>query len=278
MPASIGYADLVQRRLNHVLEKGQTRTDWSQRPLSAAQLTYAADDVIYLVDLYHDLKKALGHTLRWSWIEADAAGLEDPRLYATDPAEAWQRLRGLEQLEPEQRAAAKALAAWRERRAIQKDRPRSWILADDSLRAMAELLPTTVAALGMVRGLPNGLIERRGDELLALLQESKASAIDEPPARDFRPTREQQKQVAALMDFVRKEGARLEISPERLTTRREVEALVFSGRMGNFSKGWRRQIIGSGLIALAETLLDKKFDHQSVIAADDAASIAVRTT
>ena len=108
MPASIGYADLVQRRLNHTLEKGQSRTDWSQRPLSDAQLLYAADDVIYLVELYHNLKKALGHTLRWGWIEEDAEQLEDPSLYVTDPVVAWQRLRFLEQLEPGPRAAAKA--------------------------------------------------------------------------------------------------------------------------------------------------------------------------
>jgi ribonuclease D len=264
MPASIGYADLVQRRLNHTLEKGQSRTDWSQRPLSRAQLAYAADDVIYLVELYHDLKKALGNTPRWSWIEEEASQLENPRLYATEPSEAWQRLRGLEQLEPEQRAAAKALAAWRERRAAHKDRPRNWILTDDAIRVIAELQPTTVDALNTVKGLPNGLVERRGEELLALLNESKANASNEPPARDFRPTREQQKQVAALMDFVRKEGARLHISPERLATRRDVEGLVFSGRIGGFGQGWRRESFGERLIKMAQELLDVRLDDKGV--------------
>jgi ribonuclease D len=264
MPASIGYADLVQRRLNHTLEKGQSRTDWSQRPLSRAQLAYAADDVVYLVELYHDLKKALGNTPRWSWIEEEASQLENPRLYATDPSEAWQRLRGLEQLEPEQRAAAKALAAWRERRAAQKDRPRSWILTDDAIRLIAELQPTTVDALDTVKGLPNGLVARRGEELLTLLNESKANAINEPPARDFRPTREQQKKVAALMDFVRKEGARLHISPERLATRRDIEGLVFGGRIGGFGQGWRRESFGERLIKMAQELLDVRLDDKGV--------------
>jgi len=262
MPASIGYADLVQRRLNHTLEKGQSRTDWSQRPLSDAQLLYAADDVIYLVELYHNLKKALGHTLRWGWIEEDAEQLEDPRLYATDPLEAWQRLRGLEQLEPEPRAAAKALAEWRERRAIHKDRPRNWILTDDALRAIAEQLPTTVEALGHIKGLPAGLVQKRGEELLKLLADSKMNALNEPPARDMRPTRSQQKKVSSLMEFVRKEGARLHISPERLATRREVEALVFSGRVGGFGQGWRHHSFGERLIKTAEKLLDTEIDSQ----------------
>jgi ribonuclease D len=251
MPASIGYADLVQRRLNHALEKGQSRTDWTQRPLSTAQLTYAADDVIYLVELYHDLKKALGHTPRWSWIEEEAAQLEDARLYLTEPSEAWQRLRFLDQMEPTQRAAAKALAAWREQRAMYKDRPRSWILSDDALRAMAQQLPTTIESLSAIESLPKGLIEKRGTELLGLLADSKAQAIHEPPAQDFRPSRGQQKQVSALMDVVRKEGARLQISPERLATRRDIEALVFSGRVGAFGHGWRKHSFGDQLLQLA---------------------------
>jgi ribonuclease D len=278
MPASIGYADLVQRRLNHTLDKGQSRTDWSVRPLSAAQLTYAADDVIYLVELYHNLKAALSVTPRWGWIQEEAQQLEDPGLYATEPTMAWLRLRGLEQLEPEQRAAAKALTEWRERRAMQKDRPRSWILPDDTLRSIAVQLPATVDALAQIYGLPKGLVERRGEELLALLQESKARAIDEPPARDFRPTREQQKKVGELMDFVRKEGTRLQISPERLATRREVEALAFSGRVGSFGQGWRLQNFGEQLIKMAEKLFDMQIDVRSVTNVATVDPLAIRTT
>jgi ribonuclease D len=274
MPAHIGYADLVQRRLNHTLDKGQARTDWSLRPLSAAQLSYAADDVIYLVELYHDLKKTLGQTPRWSWIEEDALQLEDAKLYATEPIDAWQRLRGLEQLQPEQRAAAKALAAWREQRAIHKDRPRSWILTDDALRAIAEQLPATVTGLEAIKGMPAGLVQRRGDELLQLLSDSKAQAANEGPARDFRPTRSQQKKVTNLMDFVRKEGARLHISPERLATRRDIEALVFSGRIGGFGQGWRFHSFGEQLIKMAEKLLalDAADNDQSGSASSEALS------
>jgi ribonuclease D len=257
MPTSIGYADLVQRRLNHTLEKGQSRTDWSQRPLSEAQLKYAADDVIYLVELYHDLKKALGHTLRWGWIEEDAEQLDQVRMYATEPTEAWQRLKFLDQLEPEQRAAAKALAEWRERRAMHKDRPRTWILSDDALRAMAQSLPTTIESLSAVWGLPKGLVEKRGEELLKLIADSKERAIHEPPAKDFRPTREQQKQVTTLMEVVRKEGTRLHISPERLATRRDIEALVFSGRIGAFGRGWRKYCFGERLANLAGVEMTK---------------------
>lgn len=261
MPASIGYADLVQRRLNLTLEKGQSRTDWSQRPLSPEQLSYAAADVTYLVELYHDLKKELGNTSRWAWIEEDAQLLEDPKLYATQPTDAWQRLRFMDQLGPEQRAAAKALAAWREHRATTKDRPRSWILTDDLLRLTAEMLPQSMDRLNSVPGLPKGLIEKRGEELLALIAESKEQAANEPPARDFRPSRAQQKAVTALMEVVRKESTRLHVSPERLATRRDIEALVFSGRIGAFGHGWRFESFGERLIKIAESEIERSLAH-----------------
>jgi ribonuclease D len=263
MPASIGYADLVQRRLNLTLEKGQSRTDWSQRPLSPEQLSYAAADVTYLVELYHDLKKELGNTSRWSWIEEDAQLLEDPKLYATQPADAWQRLRFMDQLGPEQRAAAKALAAWREHRAMTKDRPRSWILTDDLLRLTAEMLPQSMDRLNSVPGLAKGLIEKRGEELLKLIVDSKEQAANEPPARDFKPSRAQQKAVTSLMEIVRKESTRLHVSPERLATRRDIEALVFSGRIGAFGHGWRFESFGERLIKLAESEIERSLANSA---------------
>ena len=262
MPAHIGYGELVRRRLDLTLDKDQARTDWSRRPLSDAQLKYAAADVIYLVELYHNLKKALGHTLRWCWLEEDAEQWEDPKLYVTEPAEAWKRLRGLDQMQPEQRAAAKALAEWRESRAMYKDRPRAWILSDDTLRAIAESLPTTVEALAKIKGLPKRLAEKRGVELLQLIADSKAQAAHEPPARIFKPTPSEVGKITKLMELVRKEGARLHISPERLATRREVEALVFSGRLGGFAQGWRRHCFGERLIRTAEKLFTPQSNAQ----------------
>jgi ribonuclease D len=263
MPINIGYADLVQRRLNHVLPKGQARTDWSQRPLSDEQLAYAADDVIYLVKLYHNLKDELDRTMRWGWIAEDALELEQARFYVTEPSEAWQRLKGLDQLEPLERAAAKALAEWRERRAIFSDRPRNWILADDALRQLAEKLPTTIEDLTAIAELPRGLIEKRGPELLTLIAQSRVNSANEPPARVTRATRLQQKQILMLMDFIRGQSAHLHVSAERLATRREIEALVFSGRIGAFGRGWRHESFGKRLIELSQHATRHPEGHRS---------------
>ena len=252
LSAQMGYGDLVQQRLHHTLDKAQARTDWSRRPLSPEQIRYAADDVRYLVELYHDFQRALGHTLRWGWMEEDAEHLENPRLYTTEPEEAWKRLRGLEQLAPPQLAVIKVLAAWRERRAIDKDRPRSWILTDDVLRQLAERLPTTPDELGAIRGLPKGTLEKRGDELLQLIASAAASAANEPHTPWKRPPRSLVNKVTRLMEFIRKESQRLHVSPELLATRREIEQLVFNGKIGDFGQGWRHASFGSRLVTMAE--------------------------
>ena len=249
--AQIGYGDLVQQRLNVTLEKGHSRTDWSQRPLSPEQISYAADDVRYLVELYHNFKAAMSHMLRWGWIEEDAEQLEDPALYVTQPEDAWKRLKGLEQLTPPQLAAAKALAAWRERRAILKDRPRSWIITDDVLRLLAERLPATAEDVANTHGLPKGVAEKRSGELLELITAASQSAANEPHTPWKRPPRSQVNKVTRLMEFVRTEATRLNVSSELLATRREMEQLVFNGKVGDFGHGWREATFGKQLIKLA---------------------------
>jgi len=252
LAAQIGYGDLVQQRLNHSLDKAHARTDWSQRPLSSAQISYAADDVRYLVELYHNFKGTMRHTPQWSWIEEDAAQLEDPNLYATQPTDAWKRLKGLEQLTPQQLAAAKALAAWREQRAMQKDLPRSWIIADDVIRSLAERLPASIEAVANTQGVPKGLSEKRAGELLDLIAAASQSAADEPHTPWQRPPKSQLNKVTRLMEFVRAEAKQLNISSELLATRREIEQLVFNGKVGDFGQGWREAIFGKRLIKMAE--------------------------
>jgi ribonuclease D len=252
-PAQIGYGPLVAERLGHALEKGHTRTDWSRRPLSHDQLQYAADDVRYLVPLYLDLRAALDAAERTGWLQEETRELEQPGLHRTEPQLAWRRLKGLDRLQPAQRATAKLLAQWREAAAIRHDKPRGWILADDSLREIAERLPARVAELQDIRNLPAGVIRRRGDEIISLVERGRNDAVDEaaaiiPP----RPDPQQLALVTKLMKLARTQAQQLGISPEILATRRDVERLVFSGHTGRLLDGWRREVIGQRLVELAE--------------------------
>lgn len=251
-PAQVGYATLVAERLGHVLPKGQTRTDWSRRPLTPEQVEYAADDVRYLVPLYLDLRAALESRGRLEWQAEETLELEDPRLYRIDPADAWRRLKGLDRLRPDQRATLKLLAQWREERAMRKDKPRGWILSDESMREIADRMPRSHADLQTVGGLSANFLRKRSEEVLALIQQGSSNAANEAPAiKPTRPEPQQMALVTKLLAVVRNEAQRNEVAPELLATRRDVEQLVFSGRSEHLMAGWRREVIGERLVALA---------------------------
>lgn len=249
-PAQIGYGALVAARLEHQLEKGHTRTDWSRRPLSPEQVQYAEDDVRYLVPLYLNLRDALEEAGRTQWLYEETRELEHPSLHRTEPDVAWKRLKGLDRLRPEQRATAKLLAHWREETAIKHDKPRGWILADEALREIAERLPRSAQELENVRTLPGGVARRRGEELLALVTKGREQAGQEPAMSvPPRPEPQQLAMVTKLMNITRTTAEELKISPELLATRRDVEQLVFSRRTDRLSTGWRKDVIGDRLVA-----------------------------
>jgi len=252
LPPQVGYAELVARQLGHSIDKAQTRTDWSRRPLSDAQLAYAADDVHHLLELHTELVAALESRGRTAWHAEECAALEDPRLYRTEPADAWRRLKGLGRLAPVEQAAARALAGWREERAVAADKPRGWILADDALYALATLAPDSLAELAEVRSLPPATFRKRGDELLELLRSARTSApAAAAPLAPQRPTPEQTRRIGQLQQCVRDVAASLEISPEVLATRRDVEGMVLGKRTDSaLLRGWRREVIGEPLLEL----------------------------
>jgi ribonuclease D len=252
LPPQVGYADLVARQLGHSIDKGQTRTDWSRRPLSDAQLAYAADDVHHLLQLHTELTAALAAAGRGGWQCEDCAALEDPRLYRTDPADAWRRLKGLGRLRPAEQPVARALARWREQRAIASDKPRGWILSDEALYALATTAPATAGDLEQVRALPPATIRKRGEELLALMREARESARDLPPSpAPQRPTPEQTQRMTRLQQHVKDVATRLGIQPEVLATRRDVEGMVLaSPGHSPLLRGWRREVIGLPLLEL----------------------------
>jgi ribonuclease D len=251
LPPQVGYAELVARRLGHSIDKAQTRTDWSRRPLTPEQLAYAADDVHHLLALHAELAAGLEKLGRATWLAEDAETLADPALYRTEPAEAWRRLKGIGRLAPRSRSVARALAEWRERRALEADRPRGWILKDEGLLALANLCPRSVEELESVSALPPALVRKRGDELLALIAAATGGAEGHGEEHAGRkPTSRENALVSSLQRIAREEAASLGISPEVLATRRDVEALVFEDRgKSAVLRGWRLEVIGRKLLA-----------------------------
>jgi ribonuclease D len=249
LPAQVGYADLVARELGVQLAKGQARTDWIRRPLSAQQLEYAADDVRYLLPLADRLLERLDAKGRLGWLDEDCATLADPRLYRVDPAEAWQRFKGVEQLKPAEQVRLRALARWREERAQRRNLPRAWVLADDAVREVARVPPRDVAQLKQLRVMPDSAAAKLGGEILDALAKAAAEGVEGVEQRfDGRPTPEEQARAKRLGDRLRAVAAEVEVAPEVLATQKDVRRLVRGERDVPPLRGWRAGVIGAALL------------------------------
>ena len=241
----IGYAELVKTLLDAVVPKGQTRTDWSKRPLTREQLDYAADDVLYLGDAAALLTERLVSLGRMHWASEDCAALENRELYEPDTTKSWQRLRGIAQLEPKARARAKAIAVWRERLARERDLPRAWILADAAIFSIAHAAPADAAALEAVQPLN----ERFASGVLEALREAAQAPLeDTEPSQDARPTAEQKALMERLNKVVDARAAALNVSAEVLAPRGELKALALGKRDSPALAGWRREEVGTLLL------------------------------
>jgi ribonuclease D len=248
-PAQVGYAELVRRLLNRELPKSHTRTDWSRRPLSPEQIEYALDDVRYLVPLAASLEEQLVRLGRLAWLAEELTALDDARAFSIDPEEAWQRLRGLKGLDPGRERLARSLAAWRERTALEHDRPRGWILDDGPLREIVLRVPRTSAALAAVPELPAGVVKHSGAQLLACV--AAAGIDDPPPPVPARAPADPQRHalVRKLGGINQTVASELGLVPEVLATRRELELLADGRRDGAVLRGWRRGVLGERLLA-----------------------------
>jgi ribonuclease D len=249
MSAQIGYADLVRTLLGAQLAKTHTRTDWSQRPLSPEQLEYALDDVRYLLPLADALQERLEQLGRLAWVNEELTTLEDTRALTIEPENAWQRLKGLRDLDPGRQRLARTLAAWRERSAAEHNRPRGWILDDGVLREMVMQVPRSAEALAQIPDMPPGLVKRRSEELLACIA---AAEIPEPPpplAARARPDPVKAALVKKLSGIAQSVATELSLVPEILVTRRDLEQLAEGRRDAAVLRGWRRAILGERLLA-----------------------------
>jgi ribonuclease D len=248
--AQIGYGNLVEDILGIKLAKGQTRTDWSRRPLTAAQMEYAADDVRYLPELLEKLRESLESSGRYDWTLEDSAALVDPKLYVWPPDEAWQRMPGIAFMPPPPQARARRLAAWRERRARDSNRPRGWILADKVLIAIADANPPDEAALGDLPGLPAGVHRKQGRAILGEIhranEDLENGRIEINQVR--KPAPPDPKALKRLAGIVGDKASELDVAPELLSTRRDLAALLRGEQDVRALAGWRRSIIGEALL------------------------------
>lgn len=248
-PAQVGYAELVRQLLGVSLEKAHTRTDWSRRPLSAEQLDYAGDDVRYLLPLRDLLLERLRGLGREAWLIEELREIDEVPGYEVDPTLAWRRLRGIEALDAGRQQLARSLAAWRERRAIDRDKPRGWILEEGVLRDIIARVPRDEAQLRAIEGMPDGVVKHSGAELLQLVAQAGIGDPPPPLPRRARPDPAWSALVKKLSGVTQARAAEIGVTAEVLATRRDLERLAGGDREVVPLQGWRREVLGEQLLA-----------------------------
>jgi ribonuclease D len=248
-PSQVGYAELARRLLDVDLAKAHTRADWSRRPLSTEEQQYALDDVRHLAALRASLLDTLAVKGRVAWLEEELAALANPDTLRVAPEEAWRKVKGLPSLDPARQQLAQSLAAWRERRADERNRPRGWILDDVVLREIVVRLPRSLEALQALPEMQESVVRKCGDELLALVRDARIGDPPPPLPRRERPDPAQLALVKRLADIAAETARGLEINAEVLATRRELEKLGAGRRDVSLLRGWRKEVVGDRLLA-----------------------------
>lgn len=258
--ASLPYGRLASAVIGASLEKGEAYSDWCIRPLSEAQLRYAADDVRFLIPIAEQIKKKLKELGREQWVaeEMDAFGCEE--LYRLDAREAWCRVSGRGSLSGRQAAVLREVAAWREESAARRDLPRGWLVKDPTLIEIARRQPADVAALKKIRGLNAKEADRSGRSLLQAVRRGQQAEPIEVERSLPRGIEARARMLSGLADaIVRARCEEAGVATELVATRADLEAViagVISGtpehRPHRLLQGWRRELGGDAVVALAE--------------------------
>lgn len=251
-PDQVGYGNLVKSVLDVTLDKLHTRDDWSLRPLTPEQIKYAADDVIYLVDIYQVLRDKLQACGRLDWLDEDFKRLTQAGLYESTPEQAWLKVKGANRLRGASLAVLQALAQWREQRSQQRDRPKGWILRDDAMVDIARHKPASLDALKRIRGLNERLLERSGGALVELVARAVVNTPLPLPDKGKRTplSPAQDAMLDVMMAVVRLSAAENDMNPTVLASRKQLEPLLLGDRDNSIVKGWRKPLVGDRLLAL----------------------------
>jgi len=264
----LSYQKLVATLLGVELPKGETRTDWLARPLSEAQLAYAAEDVVYLLPLYDHLRQELSRLGRLGWVEEDSAALLDPGRFEEDFDASYLRVKGSGRLNRRQLAALQALSAWREREARRRDLPRNFVLREGFLLGLATRLPKTPQEVRRVPEFDANQAGRDEATWLEILHHAlELPDAELPPRVSHLPFSPGVKELTnRIRERAKKRAEALGVPPELLAPRRTLDALLRKALTGAADPlpreldGWRREAVGEDLVqevqaARAEGLL-----------------------
>ena len=249
----VGYDALVSSLTGGAIDKSHRFSDWSARPLSDAQVVYAAADVTWLRLVYERLLDKLRVDGRQEWVGEEMAVLADPLTYRPDPDTMWERLRPRTN-NRRLLGLLRAAAAWREREAQRIDIPRQRLLKDESLLEIAATAPTTADALTRIRGVSKGFADgKSGQSLIAAIRDAAAlpddALPDAPRARDG--ARPSPALVALLKVLLAAKCEQHNVAARLLASGEDLDRLATEDAPDVPAlAGWRRDMFGADALAL----------------------------
>ncbi len=250
----VGYETLVRKIAKSGLDKTSRFTDWSRRPLSGAQKSYALADVTHLRVIYEFLSTEIDANARRGWVEEELSTLLSPETYVVEPQDAWRRVK-TRTTSGKFLAAVKTLAEFRETYAQTRNMPRNRVFKDDALLELASTKPASLKDLGKSRLL---LREARkgeiADGILTAVAEAKAMPSDQYPRVDT--SRDKLQVNSALADLLRvllkAKSEDAGVAQRMIATTAELDELAAGERSGAVLRGWRSEVFGKDALRLCE--------------------------
>jgi ribonuclease D len=265
---AVGYETLIRQTVGGNVDKASRFTDWSRRPLSDAQLTYALSDVTHLRDAYEFLEAALDKNGRRSWLEEESNLLSDPEVYLQRPENAWRRLR-MQDRRPKVLGVLIEVAKWRDTEAQTRNVPRNRVLKDDAIRELALQAPKDKNALSRLRAVPRGFENSRHAETLleaiALGRNKKPEDLpDVPPAVVNRPG------IGPLVELLKvllkQRSEETQVAPKLIANVADLERMASDAEPDvPAMSGWRREIFGQYALDLKQGRLALASENDAVI-------------
>ncbi|HTZ01668.1 MAG TPA: ribonuclease D [Xanthobacteraceae bacterium] len=249
---SISYDQLVARITGDTLDKSHRFTDWTRRPLSEAQIVYAASDVTHLRQVYLALVEDLKRRGRAHWVEDEMRVLTSPETYRMEPENAWKRLKSRVR-KPKELAVLIEVAAWREREAQSRDVPRARVLKDEAIADIAVHAPTSLERLKNLRSLPKGFERSRWGEGIV---EAVNRGLDRDPKTLPLPARvppavNGSATVELLKVLLRMVSEHHHVAAKVIATVDDLDRIAASDHADVAAlTGWRRELFGEKALAL----------------------------
>ena len=227
---SFGLAALLEKYFGVKLDKKHQRADWSMRPLTRGMLDYAAQDTMHLLDLRDQLADELKGKDRWSWAKEEFVRLEGTRWAAEEPGVAFLRMKGARDLSRRELALLRELVTWRDSVALQVDKATFRVVGNEPLLEAARTAPTDREALGKIKGMPRGIVDRHADDITAAINRGLAVPDADlprfPKSKRWARDPDFDTKVARLKTARDEAAKRLEIDPGVLCSRDRMETVA----------------------------------------------------